>query len=516
MKTATILILASLLLICNLGGIALWDPDEPRQALMAREMMERGDYIHPYLNGIPYLEKPPMYPWLIMIAATVTGKMDEFSARIPAALSATLLLLITYWLGSMIANPGAGFLSAIVLLTNYQFLGNARESVMDMTFAMFIGLSIFLGFLSVRKGKRVYFALSFLPAALAVLTKGLAGLAIPACILAVYLLVQREARRYLLPFFAGCLLSAALASIWFILAGESYAREFLVRQNITRYVNAFDHAENYFYYFRKIFFNFLPWSILLPFAIYHGYRRKYWLPLVWFLFVFLFFEFSRSKRAIYLLSLYPAGALLCGLYLRDKWEWLLEKKETRVLTTIFGGILTALPLGSVVVVHSLSSPVVRAFREESLSVYLCVTLLFLAGAAFLYFLARKGPRGALACLVVYFSAMSLFYHTLYMPVMDRGFKSPRLITDYLVGFPKTTHVYTYGFNSAGFIFYVGRPITTISALKEIRDDKRDILLVVEDKQVGHFRDELESHFQPLRKAFYESHHYTIYTRRNGG
>ncbi len=133
MRTLLILCLAYILFIHGLGNISLWDPDEPRQAIMAREMLARGDYIHPYLNGLPYLEKPPLHPWLIMLTARVTGKIDEFSSRLPSALAATLLLLFTYFLGRRLDHEVSGFLGALILATNYQFLGNARESVMDMT-----------------------------------------------------------------------------------------------------------------------------------------------------------------------------------------------------------------------------------------------------------------------------------------------------------------------------------------------------------------------------------------------
>ena len=88
MRTLLILCLAYVLFIHGLGSTSLWDPDEPRQAIMAREMMARGDYIHPYLNGLPYLEKPPLHPWLIVAAAKLTGKINEFSARIPSAVAA--------------------------------------------------------------------------------------------------------------------------------------------------------------------------------------------------------------------------------------------------------------------------------------------------------------------------------------------------------------------------------------------------------------------------------------------
>ena len=291
MKIIFILFVSGILFINNIGQVALWDPDEPRQAIMAREMSERSDYIHPYLNGRPYLEKPPLYPWLIIITSKITGELNEFSARLPAAVSAILLVLVTYQLGNMVVNPGVGVLSALILATNYQFLSNARESVMDMTFAFFIGVAIFFNSICMLKGKRWLFVISFVPSVFAVLSKGPAGLVIPAMVTFIFMLKRKEFKKYFIPFVAGCIVSLALSSIWFVMAGDAYIKEFILRQNITRYTNAFDHIESFYYYFHKLFVNFMPWSIVLPFSLYHAVKKKIWLPVIWFAFTFLFFEF---------------------------------------------------------------------------------------------------------------------------------------------------------------------------------------------------------------------------------
>jgi 4-amino-4-deoxy-L-arabinose transferase-like glycosyltransferase len=515
MKVIVIILTCFILFIQNLGGIALWDPDEPRQAIMAKEMMDRKDYIHPYLNGKPYLEKPPFYPWMIIAASQVKGTISEFSSRLPAALSATLLVLVTYFLGCSLANPLTGFLSALILALNYQFLSNARESVMDMTFACFIGLTIFLNYICVSRGKRSYFILSFIPAALGVLTKGPAGLVLPAMVTFFYLVSRKELKRFILPFTVGCIISAALSSIWFILAGPEYIKEFILRQNITRYTNAFDHIETLYYYFHKLFINFLPWSFLLPFATYHAFKRKIWFPLIWFFSIFLFFEFSTSKRAIYLLSCYPACALLCGIYIKDKWSGLLANPITNILIGIFAFLLFVMPISSVFMLNLLDVPVINFFKQESPVLYFYITALILTGGAFFFAVAKKSYKITLSALFIYFVITGFFYHSLYMPVMDKNFKSPRLITDRIGSLKEGRDVYTYGFSSAGIIFYIGKPIQIFSNINEIKDKKNDILLIVEDEQSQHMDKDLNLLFLPARKAHYEKEHYTIYVRKDG-
>ena len=510
-----LLIMAYLLFFYNLGGIALWDPDEPRQAIMAQEMAERHDYIHPYLNGRPYLEKPPFYSWMIIVASKATGTIDELASRAPAALSATLLVLVTYFLGSLLLDPWGGLAAAAALATNYQFLSNARESVMDMTFAFFIGLTIALAYLALKGGRKWLFTLAFLPSALAILTKGPAGLLIPACALFIVMAVRKEVRAYLLPLILGCLLASAVAAVWFLLAGEEYIEEFIFRQNFTRYTHAFDHGESFTYYFRKLLVNFLPWSLILPFALYHALRRRYWLPLVWFAFTFLFFEISTSKRAIYLLSCYPACALLCGFYIRDNWPDLVRRRVTGTLLKVFALILALLPAAGAVAVAYGPNQILEMMRNGPAMLYVYIAILFAAGGAFFVTLVLKWGKSALALLFIYLTVVGFFYGAYYMPFMDANFKSPRLITDKAKPFAKNADVYTYGFSSAGVIYYIGKPVRTFLDINEIKDDKRDILLILEDGPARHLQGDLEARFIPVGKARYEKEYYTFYVRRDG-
>ena len=515
-KIVIILFTACVLFFVGLGATSLWDPDEPRQAIMAREMMDRGDYIHPYLNGKPYLEKPPFYSWMIIVAAKLQGGLNEFASRVPSAVAATLLLFVAFFLGRKLKDDQAGFLSAMILAINYQFLSNARESVMDMAFAFFIGLTIFLNYIAISKKDRLLFILSFIPGALAILSKGPAGLVVPAAVTFIYLIVTKELKRYFLPMIVGCLLGLALASIWFLLAGPEYIKEFILRQNVTRYTNAFDHAETALYYFKKMFFNFLPWSIMLPFALVHAWRKKYWLPFIWFVVIFLFFEFSQSKRAIYLLSAYPAAALLCGLFMKDKWDWLVEKGWTGAILKAFGFLIAALPVAGVVALPFLpSSDAIEIIRKGPVSLYIYLGLLFVIALLFVIMLFKKSPTRAMAYLFIYLGFACFFHNAYYVPRMDAGFKSLRLITDELEPYKKTKEFYTLGFSSAGIIYYIGKPIHGVFLAQDVINAKGDPLFIVEKEPKGDIKEALDKTFQPIKRVKYEKEYYTFYVRKNG-
>ncbi|HOW55259.1 MAG TPA: glycosyltransferase family 39 protein [Syntrophorhabdaceae bacterium] len=514
-KLIILIILAGILFFFNLGATSLWDPDEPRQAIMAREMDQRGDYIHPYLNGVPYLEKPPFYSWMIILAAKISGTLDEFASRAPSALAALLFVVVTFLLGCRLGDERAGFLSGLVLMTNYQFLSNARESVMDMTFAFLIGLAVYLAFVSLEKDRRFLFVLSFIPGAFAILTKGPAGLVIPAGIIFFILLFKKAMKRYFIPLALGCILAAAIASVWFILAGESYIKEFIFHQNLTRYTKAFDHFESPWYYFHKLFFNFMPWSLLLPFALFTAFRKRYLLPLTWFILIFLFFEFSQSKRAIYLLPAYPALALLVGLFLRDSWDTLVEKGWTNHLLKVFAALLVLIPVAAIIAINVMPPEDVAVFRNGPGSLYIYLAVLFLAGSSFLTMLFKRKKDLALSSLMFFLIFTGFFYSAYYMPLVDRTSKSLTLITDPLGDHKRTKKIYTFGFNSAGIIFYVGKPVTMLRDINEIKTFERDILLIVEERPAMHLKETIEKYLVPIKRVKYEKEHYIFYVRDHG-
>jgi 4-amino-4-deoxy-L-arabinose transferase-like glycosyltransferase len=512
MRTIVILGLAFILFVYGLGNVSLWDPDEPRQAIEAREMMARGDYVHPYLNGEPYLEKPPLYPWLIILTAKITGSLNEFSSRLPSALAATCLLLIAYFLGRRLDHEVSGFLAALILATNYQFLGNARESVMDMTFALFIGLPIFLGYLCMEKEKNWLLSLAVLPSALAILSKGPAGLVIPVAVLFFYALFTRRLKRSFLPLAVGSVVSLGLAAIWFLMAGQSNSSEFLLHQNITRYVTGFDHIESWGYYFHKLFFNFLPWSIALPFAIVFAYRRRLWLPLIWLVLTFLFFEVSKSKRAIYLLSCYPAAAILVGIFLKEKWYVLVDNKWTKSVLVLFGLLLLAVPAAIIPARHYVPE-VALAVGNGWIFPMAIVIILGIAALTFTMSIFRQKPERGFLGLFIYLVFLGFLYHSVYMPVMDKNQRSIRLVIEHMGGREKTANLYMYGFNSPAFIYYAGKPVHIVTDPTQLPAEKDDIILVVNGKNDK--AQEFKNLFPVVKTVEYERERFLIYMGHDG-
>src|SRR4030042_6779047 len=86
---------SSLIFLFNLGGRDLWDPDETRYAVVAREMKENGNWSLPHLNGQIYAEKPPFFFWLVNLFILFLGEESELANRLPSALAGLITIFLT-------------------------------------------------------------------------------------------------------------------------------------------------------------------------------------------------------------------------------------------------------------------------------------------------------------------------------------------------------------------------------------------------------------------------------------
>src|SRR5512136_1785696 len=113
-----------------LGRMPLYEPDEGRYAEIPREMLERGDFLTPFLNYVKYFEKPPLHYWLNALSFTIFGR-NEFAARFPGALMGLLTIILTYYVGRKLFSRPAGVIAALILGTSTGFLILARLDIID-------------------------------------------------------------------------------------------------------------------------------------------------------------------------------------------------------------------------------------------------------------------------------------------------------------------------------------------------------------------------------------------------
>src|SRR5713226_5051241 len=173
LRSLVILLLISGALLYPCLSFYLFEPDEGRYAEIPREMLARGEWIVPYLQGDPYLDKPPLMYWLVMVSYRVFGEHD-WSARLVPALAIQCCILITYLLGRFSLGERAAFWGALALSLAPGFVSVGRLLVLDGLLAFWVILSTLAAFEAVRGGyfRWSWWLLSALACGLGVLTKG--------------------------------------------------------------------------------------------------------------------------------------------------------------------------------------------------------------------------------------------------------------------------------------------------------------------------------------------------------
>ncbi|MBI5921654.1 MAG: glycosyltransferase family 39 protein [Betaproteobacteria bacterium] len=306
-------------------------PDEGRYAEIPREMVATGDWLTPRLNGLKYFEKPALQYWATATAFTLFGE-HHWTARLWSALTGFLGILVTFFTTRRLWGSTPALYAAGVLGSSLLWVMIGHVNTLDMGVSFFLSSAIFCFVLAQRDQapageNRWYMRLAWLALALSVLSKGLIGLLLPAGTLVLYTLWQRDLglwrRLHLL---SGLGLLLAVTAPWFIavsLANPEFARFFFIHEHFERFLTKVHGRYQPLWYFIPVLLvGMLPWLVALFAALRQACQaepQSRFQPqrflLLWCLVVFGFFSVSSSKLASYILPLFPALAVLVGLYL---------------------------------------------------------------------------------------------------------------------------------------------------------------------------------------------------------
>ncbi len=192
-------------LLVNLGVVPLY-VEEPRRAVVALEMMYRGNWLVPTINGEYYYLKPPFFNWLLASVYKLTGNAGEFNTRITSVISLLMLGVVIWWTGKKYVSPRFGILSALLFVTaSGNLFFNSLLAEIDLFYSLVTYTSLVVLFhLHQRKKYYLLFAIFYFLAAIGTLTKGLPSLVFAGLSLLIYFAVIREFRRlFTLPHFLG-------------------------------------------------------------------------------------------------------------------------------------------------------------------------------------------------------------------------------------------------------------------------------------------------------------------------
>ena len=313
----------------GIGARDLWNPDEPRYAQVASEMLAGGTaeaFFVPRLNGELYTQKPPLLFWSMAFFGWLGGGMNEEAARGPSLLAALLAVLFVYRLGRLLFDRQVGWSGALVFGSTFKIVWQGHVGQIDMLLTALVTVAVYGWARAWVAGIRAGYWQFFGVAGLATLAKGPVGLLPPLLSILVFTAWRDRAALKELPLFRGLLLWVAVVMAWLGPAlywgGEPTAtRSFFARTSpatsspgiITSRPGTTSRCCRWISCLGRCCCR-AP-AACLGRGSDGPWRERFYFLLTWVVSTLVFFSASPAKRTVYILTLYPALALVVGLAL---------------------------------------------------------------------------------------------------------------------------------------------------------------------------------------------------------
>jgi 4-amino-4-deoxy-L-arabinose transferase-like glycosyltransferase len=362
---AVLLVASAVYLGCIISPPSLMDDVDAVQAQIARNMLTSGDWVTARLDGVPYLEKAPLIYWAVAGSYKIFG-VHDWSSRIPIALSAIALALLTAAFGNWAFGRRAGLYAGLCIATCIGLFLFTRILIPDvmLTFTIALAMWAFLRALDeTEPHPRLWAAILAASLGVGLLLKSLVSVVFPVGAALVYLALTRQLfvwrtwkRLHLV---SGALIALAIAVPWHVIATlrnppyfaftlhagpgqyHGFLWFFFINEQLLRFLNL-RYPRDYntvprFYFWTLHLVWLFPWSVYFPAVAKLSFKpldravQTRLLSLCWAGFVLVFFSFSTTQE-YYSMPIYPALALLLGSAIAAGGVWV--NRGTRVLSLI--------------------------------------------------------------------------------------------------------------------------------------------------------------------------------------
>ena len=311
----------------SLGNVPLRDWDEGTRALVAREIYRTGNWLHPTLQGEPYLLKPPLMDWLIALSYRFGG-VQEVTTRLPGALLSTCGVPLLYLVGrEVFLQRLPAVFAASVYLTLLPVVRHGRLAMLDGMAVSFF-LLLLLCLLKCRQERRWALGAG-LCLGLISFTKGI--LVVPlGAITFLFLLAEEQLVLLRSPYFwLGIFLGYLPVLAWYFAQWQHYGATFLQvhfqSQGLHRVSQAVEgHGQPFWYYLVELLKYTLPWLLFFPGGLYLAWQKRNtsWGHLILIGTVGYLGTISvmSTKLPWYIIPVYPFFSLAVAAQLTQLWQ----------------------------------------------------------------------------------------------------------------------------------------------------------------------------------------------------
>ena len=397
-KTQSYFFFAAIIAVYIISGfIDVMDVDAAQYASIAREMLERGDWLHVTNRYQDYLDKPPLLFWLSALSFKVFG-ISNFAYKLPSLLFALLGIFSTYKLGKLLYSEKTGMLSALMFASCQAMFLITNDVRTDTILTGAIIFSIWNIAAYNQSGKLTDFLAGFIGIAAAMLAKGPIGLMAPALAFGSHFILKREWKSILRwQWIIGLLIVAIVLSPMLIglyqqfdmhpEKGVSGVRFYLWDQSFGRltgdnpFINSQQKPQDAdpFFFIHSFLWAFLPWSLFFLFGYWQKLKNiilsKFRLngneeaiTTGGFTLVFIAMSLSDYKLPHYIFIMFPLAAIITADYLIKLFEAAEKKKVQQIFNAVQS--ITILLIWLVILVLCLYS-----FPIKSVLLWLCLIVL---------------------------------------------------------------------------------------------------------------------------------------------
>jgi 4-amino-4-deoxy-L-arabinose transferase-like glycosyltransferase len=357
---------AVLIFVPYLGAVGFWDPWEVHYGEVARSMIVRQDYVHPYWESAYFFSKPVGSLWMMVVGLLAAGVNNpargtaiytEWCVRSIFTATAIAGVLMIYFVTARTLSRRAGIWAAVILATSPIYFMLARQTVPDMPFVVFNTSAIACLMLAIFEKETVqdgwlyaFYALM----GVAVLTKEFLGVGLPGLAMLLYLMFSGDWKLLArLRLFTGAVITALICGPWITVMSlfdgkddesNTFAYRFFIHDQFKRLGYDPQHNEfvagvhtttpntTFVYFIEQLGYGFFPWVATWP-GIIAGFfgapritkartrKEKARLFVVsWAISTFVLFAFAATKFHHYDFPVVPALAILAGLWIEDVLE----------------------------------------------------------------------------------------------------------------------------------------------------------------------------------------------------
>ncbi|WP_423194317.1 glycosyltransferase family 39 protein [Cupriavidus sp. H18C2] len=459
-------------------------PDEGRYAEISREMFATGDWVTIRYNALKYFEKPPFHLWVTTLAYELFG-VGDWQARLCVALSGIAGLGVTMLATARWFGCRAGLLAGLALLAMPMWSVTGHFNSLDMTLSGALACVLASMLLAQHpeatpRARLGWMLACWVTMGVAILTKGLVGIALPGLVLVVYTLLTRDyglwRRLHLVP---GIVVLLAVTVPWFWLVSSrnpEFPHFFFIHEHWDRYTSTVHARKGSIWFFVPLLVaGMLPWLGLVPrmwdvvrdrAGAARGVGGKPFQPallsLVWFGAIFVFFSLSGSKLPGYIVPVFPALAILAAVALDQINERSWKRQINALLVLAVVGLIAA-PIVATLDRPSNPNVVFRAF-----AVYVGVAFaVLLAGML----LARRllESRGLFPSITAFALSMFLTCTIGLMghEVMGRRASGVDMLPAIKAALKDDMPIYGVRMLDHTLPFYLGRTLTMVEAADEL-------------------------------------------------